>query len=357
MKTEAQPQPGEPLMAQARALVNDLFVRSTVRHWSDMLCSLSIGVAAFIATPALAPYALLAALAFVVSVLALYRAAIFVHEIAHFDPGDLPGFRLVWDLLCGAPMLVPSFLYDHHRDHHLIRSYATVADAEYFPFASKGRASIVLFLAANALIPLAAYLRMLVLTPLSWLSPTISGFTHTYASALSINPEFRAEPLRNRAERHAFRAREALSFVYALVPGWLFLRGDLTLSRVVQAWAVLGTVAILNGLRILVAHRYESASKELSLREQILDSCNFPYQVWFNSLWAPVGLRFHALHHLFPRLPYHALAQAHERLIRGLPDDSFYHQVTQPSLRVALAALWRSAERQAISPYSPGVRQ
>jgi hypothetical protein len=36
----------------------------------------------------------------------------------------------------------------------------------------------------------------------------------------------------------------------------------------------------------------------------------------------PLGLRYHALHHLFPSLPYHALGTAHRRLIVALPPDS-----------------------------------
>jgi hypothetical protein len=42
-------------------------------------------------------------------------------------------------------------------------------------------------------------------------------------------------------------------------------------------------------------------------------------------LLCPVGLRFHALHHLFPGLPYHNLEKAHGRLSTALPVSSDYH--------------------------------
>jgi fatty acid desaturase len=58
-------------------------------------------------------------------------------------------------------------------------------------------------------------------------------------------------------------------------------------------------------------------------------------------LWAPVGLRYHALHHLMPRLPYHNLAAAHRRLVATLPSDSDYRRVEQPELGPAMARLLR----------------
>ena len=32
-------------------------------------------------------------------------------------------------------------------------------------------------------------------------------------------------------------------------------------------------------------------------------SVNYPQRAWLSELWAPVGLRYHALHHLQPGLP------------------------------------------------------
>jgi len=38
----------------------------------------------------------------------------------------------------------------------------------------------------------------------------------------------------------------------------------------------------------------------------------------------PIGMRYHALHHLFPTMPYHSVAAAHRLLMEQLPLDSPY---------------------------------
>lgn len=70
----------------------------------------------------------------------------------------------------------------------------------------------------------------------------------------------------------------------------------------------------------------------MSFEEQILDSHNYPCPPWFTELWGPVGMRFRALHHLFPSLPYHAMPEAHRRLMARLPADSPYRKTVRVSL-------------------------
>jgi fatty acid desaturase len=74
---------------------------------------------------------------------------------------------------------------------------------------------------------------------------------------------------------------------------------------------------------------------------QYLDSVNVPPPAFLPMLWAPVGLRYHALHHLLPGLPYHALGTAHKRIIGALDADSVYHKGNYtglPPLAMRLAA-------------------
>ena len=65
----------------------------------------------------------------------------------------------------------------------------------------------------------------------------------------------------------------------------------------------------LNQVRTLVAHLWENDGEPMSVTAQYLDSVNVPPPATLPALWAPVGLRYHALHHLLPGVPYHASAR------------------------------------------------
>ena len=91
----------------------------------------------------------------------------------------------------------------------------------------------------------------------------------------------------------------------------------------------------LNYIRNLVAHRYRSTGERMSHFDQLNDSLNISGHWLWTELLFPVGLRYHALHHLFPRLPYHNLGVAHRRLVAHWPADSVYHRCTYPSFMAA----------------------
>ena len=102
-------------------------------------------------------------------------------------------------------------------------------------------------------------------------------------------------------------------------------------------------VLYLDHFRTLGAHCYTNAGGEVTFVDQWLDSVNYPDSRFSSFVWAPVGLRFHALHHLFPTLPYHNLARAHRRLMALLPADSPYRETNSPGLVASLRRLWRLA--------------
>ncbi len=71
-----------------------------------------------------------------IAVFALYRATLFIHELTHIHRTALPGFRFVWNLIVGIPVLMPSFMYEGvHTLHHARTRYGTAEDPEYMPLA------------------------------------------------------------------------------------------------------------------------------------------------------------------------------------------------------------------------------
>jgi fatty acid desaturase len=88
-------------------------------------------------------------------------------------------------------------------------------------------------------------------------------------------------------------------------------------------------VLMLNQLRLLADHHFASGGLHLSLPDHIRDSCNYTGKDPLTWLLFPFSIRYHALHHLFPSLPYHNLATAHSRLLERLPHGSPYHELDQ----------------------------
>jgi fatty acid desaturase len=115
--------------------------------------------------------------------------------------------------------------------------------------------------------------------------------------------------------------------------------------RMVEVY-LLGILAMgLNGLRNVVAHRYLSSGEPMSHEEQLRDSITIEGG-WLTELFFPLGLRYHALHHLFPAIPYHNLPAAHRRLMEELPADAAYRQSVYPTFWSAFAAVLGDIRRE-----------
>ncbi|MGC4001748.1 MAG: fatty acid desaturase [Pirellulales bacterium] len=122
------------------------------------------------------------------------------------------------------------------------------------------------------------------------------------------------------------------------------LNGVLPLAFLLQIYLTSVTILFINNIRTLGAHCFLNEGGEVTFSEQLLDSVNYTQWPLISELWAPVGLRYHGLHHMFAAMPYHNLGKAHAILMRELPSDSLYRLTISKSLWGTLRGLWNEAK-------------
>jgi len=346
--------------AQARNLISGLSQPNPVIYWTDFLVSILTGHVAIHLITLLpkwypdSPWMIAGVIAcYTITVLAYMRALMFIHELVHLPKGKFKGFRFAWNALCGIFFLVPSFLYYPHVDHHRRKHYGTERDGEYLPLSHQGRWMIVGFIGQALIIPILGFARFLIISPICWLIPGARRWVHRHASTMLVDPSYE----RTDANPNLMRTvvlQEFFCFLWCVV---FFTRHGIRTGQWLDPfWLVAYCVGvgllILNEIRTLGAHRWTNVEGEMSFEEQLLDSVNYPDKPWISELWGPIGTRYHALHHLFPSLPYHNLGKAHRKLVEGLPADSPYHKTIATSLSSEIMALWRRAGRSSKSTHS-----
>ena len=320
-----------------REALADLLVPEPSIYWTDLVLSAGGGWAAFalaLGTPPAAAVALAAT-----SVLLLYRALCFMHEISHHR-ARLPGFEGAWNLLVGYPLLSPASTYaEVHFDHHRTVTYGTRADPEYLPFARSVWLSMA-FCLQSLLMPFVLAFRFLVLGPIALAVPALERVLIARASALAINPHYR------RAVTPSLRAvlrRDQALLLVMWTPALALIGAGALPFRLLLLWLlVFAVIAAINALRTLAAHVYESDGQAMDRAGQRADSIDIPGGL-LTELWAPLGLRYHALHHRFPGLPYHALPRAHRRLAAISPEQR--SDTTRPGLFACVWTLLRKGLR------------
>ncbi|MCK6474022.1 MAG: fatty acid desaturase [Planctomycetes bacterium] len=330
------------------AKVKDLYgVRSWI-YWMDLALSAGAGWGALYWAMSFDAFATGQVLLVAFAGAALYRALSFTHELAHLRRGALPGFRAGWNLLAGIPLLAPHFTYRGiHNLHHQHHAYATDLDAEYLPLAEGPPARIASLFAVVPLIAVILALRFGVLAPLGALHPALRAWILRRCSTLGMRIGY-ARALPQGAERAAAAAEEAGCCLFVWCTAALLAAGVLPWRGMCLWWAAWTAIGALNALRgIGATHRYRGTGGRMTLPEQLDDSVNVDSNALLTVVLCPVGLRWHALHHLFPALPYHALGTAHRRIMADLPDGGFYRETLVPSVWAGFAGVWREARANA----------
>ncbi|HEX2761562.1 MAG TPA: fatty acid desaturase [Rhizomicrobium sp.] len=331
-------------LPEARGLVREHFAPNPIFFWPDLIVTGAIAYGSaylYLSAPA---FSWLGIAAFVVAGFAVFRIATFIHEIVHLRRGTLPGFVAAWNVLIGVPMMTPSYFYENHNDHHNRKHYGTPQDGEYLPLAQSPLREIVLYFAQVPIIPLLAVIRFVVITPLTYVSPALRRWVDRCASSYISNPYYKRP---SDTPPPAFIWRVAEFAVFALYAGLIALMiADVISWTIAVKLYVLACFAImLNWIRNLAGHTFTNTGDPISHVAQFEDSITVDGNPVVCELMFPLGLRYHALHHLFPAMPYHELGKAHRKLMAQLSPASreAYLRTVSPGLGAVLLRLCRAA--------------
>lgn len=321
----------------------DFFRVSPLRYWIDFLVSITAAYLAagiYLAAP-IGSWPQFAA--FPIAAFWLYRMGSLIHEVCHLGAHEMPFFKATWNALGGIMTLTPSpFFTRHHRDHHSRRFYGTPEDPEYVANVMEGgnAASIAGYVLHVLAFPVLVFLRFL-LVPLTFIHPAVREWTLRKASSLTLNRRYERKV--TPAERRVIFAVEIPCFLRAALIPALVLAGLNPWTRIPLLYALAMATVLLNQLRQLADHHFEGDGSRVDMEAHILDSCNFTSNDPLTLLLFPFSIRYHALHHLFPSMPYHNLKKAHEYLSATLPADSPYHSLDRPGW-------WSVARRTILGP-------
>jgi fatty acid desaturase len=337
-------------MAEARLIARRFADPDPKIYWPDFLISAGLGWAAFAGAVISAPFSLAQIALTLTASFALFRAVLFTHELAHLKKGTFGRFRLVWNIIAGMPFLVPSYSYTGvHIDHHRPGVYGSARDGEYVSFGAGRPWRTIGYVLLSFVLPPLLLFRFVVLTPLSWIVRPLRAVIWRHMSSLAIDLSYDRHP-QNKDDDETWLIQEtATAFLAAGVVAAVAL-GVLPLAVLGVWYAVTATILFVNSIRTLGAHAYRySGDATVSKTEEFLDSVNVPSEDLLSRLIAPVGLRFHATHHLFPATPYHNLPKLHAALVAELPDTRAYLSTSRKSFAHALQTLWadaRAADRR-----------
>jgi hypothetical protein len=184
------------------------------------------------------------------------------------------------------PASCEALLWDHQRSGISPARADEAVDSARFPDRGDPRSDRAVSSASQFLAPLSLFSRKLRET-------VVAKY-----SGLQINPRFR-RPAPEGEFRRDWTLLETACSAWAIALIALTAIG-ISAARICDLSGVASGVMFLNQVRTLVAHLWENDGEPMSVTAQFLDSVNVPPPATLPALWAPVGLRYHALHHLLP---------------------------------------------------------
>ncbi|MDR3501698.1 MAG: fatty acid desaturase [Legionella sp.] len=250
-----------------------------------------------------------------------YRGLSFVHEVTHHAP-HIKGYRVAWNLLFGMAFLYPSYVYENHLLHHRMDHYGSSKDAEYFIINKKLSGLFRFLFWGQFVMPAKLIIRSLIF-PLVFISEKFSNFYEMHLCGFYLNPEYEKKPLSKRIKKNLYKEDLRCTLFAYMILGLIFAH-QLPAYIILYWYSAAFILSFINSIRVVVCtHNYNYLSPR-DRAEQIIDTFTLDKGLILPGLIAPIGLRYHALHHLFPGIPYHSLGKAHRMVCEAFPNNTAY---------------------------------
>jgi fatty acid desaturase len=324
--------------AELKSLVQDLHGINARRVYSELLIIAIVSWGCYFALFFHIPMNIKVIL-FFISAIAFYRGLSFIHEVSHFDR-ILPKFKLIYNTLFGVPYRVPSYSLTTHNFHHGIKTFGSIQDPEYEKWTERKKIFLLRPFILSFIYPLALTTRF-VLIPLlfPFMNKKLQRSIHQKISSFVMNLKY----LRPYSEEdfQEMKIQDISCAIYFLAFTTLTLYFGVFKLAYGIWYAQITFISLMNTYRALVAHRYQvhRADPEWSAREmQVNDSVTIEGS-FLTEIWAPIGLRYHSTHHMFPSIPYYNLGKAHRRIKTAISKDHPYSKTIEPNFITALSKL------------------
>lgn len=268
---------------------------------------------------------------FVISIFFLYRGSMLIHEVVHISK-KVTGYRFAYNFFFGWFTSYPAYIFDGHLFHHGKATYATKRDPEYKYIPQYNMKTLVSPIISAFILPLFQLIRFGLLPfVLPFLPEKYQVKVYQKMSTLVFDVNYK-RPIRNKTdELRMMIGNDLMCALYKVATILLVVFEILPLRFITYFYIGFVFCSILNMYRALFNHLYTNESlAPLSKEEHILDTTTVEGGLLTKIIFVN-GLNYHALHHLFPEIPYYHLGRAHKKLMQELPSGHLYKKSVYPS--------------------------